>query len=576
MSTENTRLPELLAPCGSPDAIRAAILGGADAVYFGGTMFNARMNAKNLRREAIKEAVELCHENGVRAYVTLNTLVLDRETESALEYVAFLYESGVDALIITDIGFADFIHRNIPEFELHASTQMTAHNAEAAKLLHNSGFSRMVCAREMSASQIVELVKSSPIEIEAFIHGAICVSCSGQCLMSAMLGGRSGNRGECAQPCRMPYNGSYPLSLKDMCLARHVPELIDSGIASLKIEGRMKSPDYVYGVTRIYRRLLDERRAATDREVRELAELFSRGGFTDGYFVGKKDASMLGTRSERDIADSRSHSAEQKPARAKPLPKIEINERSAPVLEAPKRRRGSALACKPINSAVFTSAKQLPDTDYFDIAYLPLSAYDQRANGVALPTVIYDDELDDVLHRLDAAKSSGAEHLLISNISHIELARRFELIPHADMRMNVFNSLSAEVLAEKLDIKSIILSPELNLPQMRDVAIPRGIKKGAVVYGRLPLMLLEKPIGTNQLRDRKGARFPVLHRDGHDFVYNSVPIYMADQIKKIDDAGIAERHFVFSLEDRGEVLRTIYAYTRKLPPKEHDLIRRIK
>jgi putative protease len=215
-------------------------------------------------------------------YVTLNTAVLDKELKEAVAYADFLYGIGVDALIMSDLGLASLIRGRYPDMELHASTQASGHNAECAKTFAKMGFSRMVCARELSKDEIKELCTASPIEIEQFIHGAMCVSQSGQCLASAVMGGRSGNRGVCAQPCRMKYNGRYPLSLKDMCLAQHVTELIESGVASLKIEGRMKSPAYVYEVVSVYRRLLDEARNASKDEMQTLANVFSRGSFTDG------------------------------------------------------------------------------------------------------------------------------------------------------------------------------------------------------------------------------------------------------------------------------------------------------
>ncbi|MBQ8911840.1 MAG: U32 family peptidase, partial [Clostridia bacterium] len=277
-------LHELLSPAGSPEALRAALLAGAAAVSLGGTLFNARMNARNFDRPAIIKAVKDCHERGVRLYVTQNTLVVDRQMKDALEFAGFLYEAGVDALIVADLGLALEIKKRFPDFPLHASTQMSGHNVKAAEFLKELGFERMVCARELSGENIRTLCKSSPIEIEAFVHGALCVSHSGQCLFSSIVGGRSGNRGECAQPCRLPYNGKYPLSLKDNCLAGHVKELIDMGVASLKIEGRMKSPEYVYSVVSAYRGLLDEQRDATAEEIRRLADVFSRDGFTDGYF----------------------------------------------------------------------------------------------------------------------------------------------------------------------------------------------------------------------------------------------------------------------------------------------------
>ncbi len=272
MDSKRNNMPELLAPCGSYESLEAAIKGGADAVYFGGTMLNARMNAKNFSRNEIVSAISDCHAEGVKAYITMNTQVYDREIKNALEYAAFLKNAEADALIVADLGLSQLIKKYIPDMELHASTQMTVHNTLGANFLFDRGFSRAVGARELSKDNIKALCKGSKAEIELFVHGAICVSCSGQCLMSSMLGGRSGNRGECAQPCRMSYNGTFPLSMKDMCLANHITDLISYNVSSLKIEGRMKSPSYVFGVTKIYRKLLDEKRNATNEDIAELAK----------------------------------------------------------------------------------------------------------------------------------------------------------------------------------------------------------------------------------------------------------------------------------------------------------------
>ena len=304
------QLPELLCPVGSPFALDAAIEGGADALYLGGSTFNARMNAANFDDGQLKDAVRRAHAYGVKVYQTMNTLVYDRERKEYLRAAEMAAKIGVDALILADLGGAAEIHRALPELTLHASTQMSAHNADAGFRLAELGFSRMVVARELCREDLTRIVARSPIEIEAFIHGALCVCHSGQCLFSSLVGGRSGNRGECAQPCRLPYRAaagskeSYPLSLKDLSLAAHVPALLETGVASLKIEGRMKSPAYVLTVTRIWRRLLDERRAATEDEMRALADAFSRGGFTDGYFTRRLGHSMLGVRSAQDKMQS--------------------------------------------------------------------------------------------------------------------------------------------------------------------------------------------------------------------------------------------------------------------------------
>lgn len=302
-------LPELLAPAGDMTCLYAAVSGGADAVYVGGKRFGARAFAKNFDLDELSQAVKYCHLHGVKLYVTLNTLIEDREMAEVVDYAYELYRIGVDALIVADLGAMAAIRRHIPDLELHASTQMSVHNSLGAAAAASLGVSRVVLARELPLSDIKSAVEGSPCEIEVFLHGALCVCHSGQCLFSSMVGGRSGNRGECAQPCRLPYNGNkYPLSLKDLSLAGHIPALIDSGVASLKIEGRMKSPDYVYTVTSIYRRLLDEKRAARTDENEALRRAFSRGGFTDGYLTGKLGGGMTGIRSEADKQDTRNGS----------------------------------------------------------------------------------------------------------------------------------------------------------------------------------------------------------------------------------------------------------------------------
>ena len=289
------RLTELLAPAGTYEALLAAVNTGADAVYLGGLAFNARMNAENFTEESLARGIAYAHAHGVKVYVTLNTLVYDKEIPEFLAYAKRLWEMGADAVIVADIGAARLLHRYLPDLPLHGSTQMSVHSADGADALASLGLSRIVLARELSLADLTATTAKTQIETEVFLHGALCVSTSGQCLFSSLVGGRSGNRGECAQPCRLPYNGNrYPLSLSDLCLAAHIPALIESGVASLKIEGRMKSPAYVGGTVKIYRRLLDEGRAATKAEIAELYSLFSRG-FTDGYLTGKHTA-MTGTR----------------------------------------------------------------------------------------------------------------------------------------------------------------------------------------------------------------------------------------------------------------------------------------
>jgi putative protease len=306
----NRKKPELLAPAGSAEALCAAVCAGADAVYMGLSRFNARINADNFKPDELLDAVKLCRLHQKKLYITLNTLIFNREIEEALKEAYFCAEAGVDAFIVQDIGLISLLKKALPEVEIHASTQCATHSLEQIKTLAGLGVSRAVVARELSEYDLREIMRSTPIEVEAFVHGALCMSHSGTCLMSAYMGGRSGNRGECAQPCRLPYtlersDNKYPLSLRDLSLASHAKELIDMGIDSLKIEGRMKSAEYVYNTVSVWRRLIDENRNATSGEMAELERIFSRTGFTDGYYTLKKGKQMFGIRSADDKENTR-------------------------------------------------------------------------------------------------------------------------------------------------------------------------------------------------------------------------------------------------------------------------------
>ncbi len=290
-------MTELLSPAGSREALVAAVQSGADAVYLGVDDFNARRGARNFSPEDLRAAVAYCHLRGARVYLTLNTLVADRELHALSSAARVASEAGVDAILVQDWGVLDTLRSVVPDVPLHASTQMTVHTLSGVEEAARLGLSRAVLARELSRDEIAEICRRSPIEIEIFVHGALCFCYSGQCAMSAVIGQRSGNRGLCAQPCRLPYDGAYPLSLKDNNLADYVPELEDMGVACLKLEGRMKRPEYVAAVTRVYARLLREHRTPTDEERAQLERAFSRDGFTDGYYLDKKGDAMFGVRS---------------------------------------------------------------------------------------------------------------------------------------------------------------------------------------------------------------------------------------------------------------------------------------
>ena len=295
---------ELLSPAGSRASLEAAVQSGADAVYMGFGAFNARRNAKNFTDTEFADAVAYCHLRGVRVFLTLNTLLTDRELPQAAETLRKASSMGVDAVLVQDWGALTLAQAVTPDLPIHASTQMSLFTSGGARWAERLGMERVVLARELSREDIAAVCRGCGTEIEVFVHGALCMCYSGQCTMSALIGQRSGNRGACAQPCRLPYGvnapcgSQYPLSLKDANLSAYLRELEEMGVACLKLEGRMKRPEYVAVVTSIYRRLLDEQRGPTAEESRALAQAFSRDGFTDGYYRRRKGPSMFGTRPE--------------------------------------------------------------------------------------------------------------------------------------------------------------------------------------------------------------------------------------------------------------------------------------
>ena len=292
---------ELLAPAGSMEALRAAVQNGADAVYLGCGSFNARQSAKNFTPQGLTEAVKYSHIRGVAVHLTLNTLVSDKETEEATALIRHAAMAGVDAFIVQDLGIVSLCKQIAPHIPLHGSTQMTVHSLSGVHFCAGLGMSRVVLSRELSRAEILHICQNSPIEIEVFGHGALCMSYSGQCYLSAAIGGRSGNRGRCAQPCRQSYGynrweNKYPLSLKDNCTVQYVKDLEAMGVASLKLEGRMKRAEYVAAVTQVYRHAIDTGNV-TREMMDQLSTAFNRQGFTD-YYSGKTGPYMFGIREE--------------------------------------------------------------------------------------------------------------------------------------------------------------------------------------------------------------------------------------------------------------------------------------
>lgn len=298
---------ELLSPAGDLECLKVAVQNGANAVYFGAEEFNARINSTNFERDELVQAIEYAKLRGVKTHLTLNILIKNNEFKDAIKLVEFAYNSGIDAVIIQDLGLAKKVIGLFPDLEVHSSTQMTIYNLDGAKRIKELGFSRCVLARELSINEIEYICKNTDIDIEVFIHGALCISYSGQCLMSSMIGGRSGNRGKCAGTCRLPYTllkdgeekqKGYLLSSKDVCTLDIIPDLINAGVKSFKIEGRMKSKEYVGIVTSIYRKYIDLAESGNEYIVDEkdrekLMQIFNRGGFSTGYLKGKLGKEMM-------------------------------------------------------------------------------------------------------------------------------------------------------------------------------------------------------------------------------------------------------------------------------------------
>lgn len=563
-------MPFLLSPAGSMPALRAAVDAGADEVYLGGPVFNARMNAGNFDREALVSAASLCRRNGVRLHITLNTLIRDREFASAMEYVGFLArEVRPDAIIIQDLGLAAQIRREYPSLALHASTQLRIHSYLDAEFLKDFGFTRAVLARELPEEDIKAFAAAVP-ETEIFVHGALCVSESGGCLMSSVIGGRSGNRGECAQPCRLPCGNGYALSLKDLCLADRMDSVLESGVTSLKIEGRMKSPDYVYAVTSVYRRLIDEHRNATERELRFLADVFSRGGFTSGYYDGRIDDSMFGFRSERDKKRTAAVTVTRAPAYPpRALPPCPL----PGGFNLPERDSGSCFPAKLQQGIVARFEYGLPSAALLrDIAEkcvridVPLYAAAAAAGAgcaerisAVLPRSIFVHELPEVKRQLAAALSAGVRHATVSGLYQAKLCAGFFL--HGDYSLNVYNRKTLETL-DNYSFSSLMLSPETEGTFARSSRCALEY----IVYGRTPLMYTRVCILRSQgrcggeppcrgaLSDRSGARFPVIGAPNHtNTIYNSLPGYRADRASELKKHGVGLLTLLFTNETERDI-----------------------
>ena len=672
---------ELLAPAGSMEALRAAVCNGADAVYLGADTFNARINARNFSAADLQEAVVYCHVRGVKVHLTLNTLVLDREMPRAAELIRLAASCGVDAFIVQDLGVVSLCRQLAPDVPIHASTQMSIHSLEGVMEAAALGCSRVVLARELPAEEIAHICKKSPVEIEVFVHGALCMCYSGQCYLSSVIGRRSGNRGQCAQPCRLPYgygrfeSTRYPLSLKDNCLVGELDELRRMGVASIKIEGRMKRPEYVAIVMRAYRTVLNGGKLMPS-DLQELETAFSRQGFTDGYFRGQTGSDMFGRRQEgEDTADlfasARATYEQGEPQRIGvrfyamirrgepaqlavedpdgnlcrtrgPVPEQAVYRSLTPqdLEQQLKKTGGTPYLCTAVRSSLdpdlMLPASAINAMRRDVIAELTakrgraaparLNAYDEppRYDGIAgepqltiavrtagqitsrmlsmkptvlyvplselaehpdlpqrvsvetqlaaiLPRVIWSGELAPVARQLRTVYEMGVRQVLAGNLGQLHIARAAGFAVRGDFGLNIVNSRAMRYLREQ-GLDSQLLSFELTLPQIRDIS--KAVPAELLIYGRLPLMLMENCVmknrtgicacqtGTVRLVDRVGEEFPIVKDPGtcRNVLLNGKKLYLLDKKDALRGMGLWALRLQFTTENPGEIDKVLMDY----------------
>lgn len=670
---------ELLSPAGGLDSLIAAVQTGADAVYMGFGAFNARRSAKNFTDEEFASAVAYCHLRGVRVFLTLNTLLTDRELEQAAESLRKASDMGVDAVLVQDWGLLTLAREIVPDVPLHASTQMSLFTLGGANEAAALGLERVVLARELARDEIREICAGCPAEIEVFAHGALCMCYSGQCEMSAVVGERSGNRGACAQPCRLPYGvngpcrGGHPLSLKDANLSAYLTEMEAMGVTCLKLEGRMKRPEYVAVVTGIYRRLLDEKRRPTAEESRQLEQAFSRSGFTDGYWLGKKGPQMFGTRPENAPEPKELFAkAREMYENGRENRKIPVNlrlsvRRGEPVRlggacavhggaafamstgAVPEEARNRAVTAEELRQRLSKTGGTVFTADRIEIELdegltIPASAVNglrrelleelaerrkdipprrklpalplpdapeggqamrftcsvQKAEQVTAallaekPAAVYvpveelerlDPELDwgetelcAVLPRIfRTADETPLRQLLeqhpeasavaIGNLGHLPIVRGLNRTLRGDFGLNIFNS-RALLFWQGQELASATVSFELRWQQVRDLR--KYLPCEAIIYGRLPLMVMENCVtrcsvgcthgAGSVLTDRTGARFPVLCGYGcRCEIQNSKTLFLADK-PEMRRCGLTYGRLRFTTETPEQCVQVLQRY----------------
>ncbi len=497
--------PEVLAPVGSKDSLVAAVRSGADAVYLGAKEFSARRNAENFSEEELLSAIEYCHIRGVKVYLTLNIMLLQSELLSALQLVKNAARMGIDAVIVQDLGIVSLIRKSIPDLPIHASTQMSVHTPSALEPLKKLGISRVVVSRELSFGAISEICTEASrldMTVEVFVHGALCMSVSGQCLLSAVLGGRSGNRGLCAGPCRLPFsakNGTgYDLSLKDLSLFGYIDNLQSVGVASLKIEGRMKRPEYVAAAVSACRSACDSGGVPEDLE-KALKNVFSRSGFTDGYFTDTIGKEMFGIRTKEDVVSANNafptiHSLYRNERQSVAISAKAVIESNKPI----KLTLFDGINRIEVEGEIPSLAKSKPADEQSIIASLSkLGGTPYYMNDIEIHI---DNNLYISAAALNSLRRDGIEALNIArskvhSYQIYDIKTETEDIPHKNKPSLIARFKNYEQIPDSLDgIDGIILPIECDLPEKLPenvyliADIPRGILSEEYISKRLELL----------------------------------------------------------------------------------------
>jgi collagenase-like PrtC family protease len=518
---------ELLSPAGSLPNLKAAIYAGADAVYLGMNRFNARENAINFSEEYFPDAVKLAKSNGVKVYLTMNTLIKNSELNDFFDQLEYAYRNGIDAVIIQDPSFIEIIKGGFPELRVHMSTQAGVMNSNHANLF--AGADRINLARELSKENIRSIKEKFGKEIEVFCHGALCMSVSGSCLFSSLLGG-SGNRGKCAQPCRKRYNGSFLLSTRELCLLDRLPEIIDLGVSSVKIEGRMRTPYYVATTTAIYRKAIDMfydgNFKVTDAMREELKDAFSRE-FTEGKFSGETVFNTEKASGTKNIKEKTFYDVKMKA--------VEIKKRE-PKLELPeliyRQSSGKKLIARVYGLKDALTADKYANViclDLFDKDFKAAKEQTQKPICAVTPRIMFDSDLSAIESRIRDVKPDG---LIAGNLGILKMNLGLPVI--LDYNSNGFNDLQLEYF-KRLGVRAAIISPELSIDEM---ALLKSKDFVAFVHGKIRLMTLAHEMAEGKMRDERGFDFTAKKIFNGTEIINDRELGLFNKVKNLMGAGI--------------------------------------